>query len=108
MQYCELLKIDTGYNRINIRSTYPKEVNYFTDLLISYSDENNLKHTQVYRKQYWTLYSFVFTKGVGYEIEERKIYINDILYWLFTVARDRGWEPFNESGTFIRYSEIPE
>lgn len=88
--------------KIYIRSTDPDEVATFCEMLKKRFADRVLIYLSpdLYCAEFWG-------RGVVHNLlrdsTKKKPYIADVYYSLIISARERGWEPYEGFGKFIRY-----
>jgi hypothetical protein len=108
MQKTDLLSITrkTDFGEFCIESTDPSEVEYFGQLLIE-KYGNKLGRNVCFRaRKYCAEYQLADHTKYLYVIGEDKPYPPEVNWWLFSVALERGWQPFGEVGSFVRQASI--
>jgi hypothetical protein len=101
MSNWDLLSLSWMGSTVKISSTDPEEVAALADVLVSHWGDEEPHRKRLVCRKYVASYFFgtLSTSRIG---EESKIYREELLYYLFTIARSRGWQPFGSIGQFLR------
>ena len=114
MSKTEMLSI-SHHSDLYISSTDIAEVKFFEQMLIEkFSPRgDDFKNTLMSLEGYSLTYK-LYNHATDYlgdyyykgKPDPKRIFTGDLLWWLYQVALERGWQPFGKVGTFVRHTEV--